>query len=370
MTSRERVLAAIQNRKPDRMPMDFGGTAMSVCEPEFLNKMRAALGLTLPEDRDPDGTWVDEAIQKHLEVDLRWVPHKPPLVQLRQIDPAAYEDEKARRQEQRELAASVKTHKVKHDFPLADCTLDDVRRMRPNLPPPPPMMDWYIETARRYREGGYATTFWVSGGFFEVGCKKRGYDQFAMDLVLQPDLVRALFDLWLEEKLHRIDTVVKPLAPYIDLFCYGDDFGLQNGPFMAPQTFGDIIKPYFQAQYSHLQEAAPHSYLFHHSCGSVYKLLDDIVDMGVNVLNPVQPRAADMEPEKLLAKGRGRLCFHGGMDLQQLLPFGSPDDVREEAERRMKIFSDDGGYICAPAHSLPEDVPVENILALFSSDRG
>ncbi len=345
--------------------MDFGGTCMSLCYPEFLTKMRETLGYQLPSDRDADGSWPDEEIQRYLGVDLRFVPYAPPLCALREIDPEAYRrrtDEKAHKK----IAASdIKTTAVKHDFPLASLTLEDIKKKKPQLSAPLPYLEWTIGVAKEYRRTGYATTYWVSGGFFEQGCYGRGYDQFAMDLVADPDIARALFDLWLVEKLSIVETVVKPLAPHIDWFCFGDDLGLQTGPFMSPDTFRDVIKPYMAEYYGKVRAAAPDSFIFHHSCGSVYRLMDDLIDIGVKVLNPIQPNAFEMEAERLKERAKGRLCLHGGIDLQELLPFGTPAAVRAEALRRMKVVGAGGGYVCAPAHSLPEDVPVANILALF-----
>ena len=348
--------------------MDFGGTAMSQCTSDFLQRMRDRLGYRLPPDRDREGCWVDEAIQRYLDVDLRLVPGAPPLVVLKDLDPPAWERQtqaRERRRQQLARTADIKTTSVSHAFPMAAMTGEEIRALPAVLPPPPPAshLQWSIAVAQAYRAAGYATSYWVSGGFFEGGCMNRRYDQFAMDLLTDSALVRALFDKWLPEKLHQIETTVRPLAAYIDLFCFGDDLALQTGPFMAPQTFRDVIKPYMGEYYRHVHAAAPDSVLFHHCCGSAYRLLDDLIDVGVDVLNPIQPNAAEMEPERLKAKGRGRLCFHGGIDLQDLLPFGTPQQVREETLRRKAILGEGGGYICAPAHSLPEDVPVENILA-------
>jgi uroporphyrinogen decarboxylase len=367
MTPRERVLAAGGHRRPDRCPMDFGGTAMSLCKPEFLAKLRDELGYRLPEDRDADGVWVDESIQRYLGVDLRWVPFAPPLAVLRELDPAAYQTAKAAHEREKiaAAAATIKTTAVTHDHPLAALSLDDIRKLPVTRREPLAYADWTIQTAKQFRADGFATTYWVSGGFFEQGCAGRGYDQFAMDLAGDPDLVRALFDNWLLNKLSQVEMVVKPLAPYIDWFCFGDDLGLQTGPFMSPATFQELIKPYMAEYYQQVRAAAPDALIFHHSCGSVYRLLDDLIDIGVNVLNPIQPNAFEMEPERLKEKARGRLCLHGGIDLQHLLPFGSPQEVRDETARRMRILGEDGGYVCAPAHSLPEDVPSENILAMF-----
>ncbi|HEY3377772.1 MAG TPA: uroporphyrinogen decarboxylase family protein [Armatimonadota bacterium] len=365
MTPRARVRAAITYSNPDRTPMDFGGTAMSVCKEEFLVKLREVFGFALPANRDADGTWVDEAIQRELGVDLRFVPWGPPLSILRDLDPAAYAVETAKRAT-RKVDASIKNPAVRHDFPLVDYSYEQIKALRPQpITSPPAHLDWLIDTAKSYRAGGYATTYWVSGGFFEAGCNARGYEQFAIDLLTEPELVQALFDLWLPEKLAQVELLVKPLAPYIDLFCFGDDLGLQTGPFLAPTLFRELVKPYYDEHYGQVHAAAPDSFIFHHSCGSIYRLLDDIIAMGVNVLNPIQPNAMEMEAERLREKVQGRLCLHGGIDLQDLLPFGTPDEVRAEATRRKAILGDGGGYICAAAHSLPEDVPVENILALF-----
>lgn len=367
MTPRQRILAGCAHQTPDRTPMDFGGTLMSECTCEFLAKFRDFLGLELPDDRDEMGTWADEAIQKYLNVDLRFVPFEPPLTLLRDLDPPAYEAKRAgylgRKQA---LEQGTRTYIVSHDFPLSDYTYEQVKQLKPNLPEAVPSLEWSIETAKDYRRRGYATTYWVSSGFFELGCWARGYDRFAMDLILNPDLVRALFDLWLEEKLHKIETTVKPLAPYIDIFCFGDDLALQSGPFMSPDDFREKIKPYFDIHYRRVHEAAPQSRIFHHSCGSVYRLLDDLIDMGVDILNPIQPNAVEMEPEKLKSAAGHRLTFHGGIDLQNLLPFGTPDEIRAEVKHRCAVLGRGGGYICAPAHSLPEDVPLENICALFN----
>jgi uroporphyrinogen decarboxylase len=158
---------------------------------------------------------------------------------------------------------------------------------------------------------------------------------------------------------------VPPLADYIDIFCFGDDLALQTGPFMSPEIFREMVMPYLSRMYASVRKLAPGSYIFHHSCGSVYKLIPMLAEIGVSLLNPTQISAADRAPEKL--KGYGGVCYHGGIDLQDVLPHYRPDEVRREAERVMGALAP--GYICAPCHSLPEDVPVENILAMFNANR-
>ena len=339
MTPRERVLAAVQHRPPDRCPMDFGGTEFAGCNAVFLARLREILGFSLPEDRDADGSWVDEQIQRYLDVDIRLVPQRIPLAVLRQIAPEEHArrmDERRRppaapRRERRNALGEV----IQNDLGIADAELADILKLKPRREEPPAHLDWLVEHARRQQAAGFATSFFFVGGYFEWGCWTRGFSQFCMDLVSNQDLVRALWDVWEQEKMHRLETVIRPLARHVDLFLSGDDFGTQAGPFMSPEVFGSLIVPYYRRLYGRLKEIAPRAHVMHHSCGSVYRLLDGFLAMGVEVLNPIQPAAADMEPEKLKAAGRGRICFHGGIDLQDLLPRGTPEEVRREASRRM-----------------------------------
>ena len=380
MTSRERIIAAINYRKPDmapeqacdiipdRIPMDFGGTLMSVCLPEFLEDMRRVLGYKLPADHDADGTWVDEQIQRYLNVDLRSVPGSIPQAVMKVIDNSEYLRREQTRQYVKMADRKIITHAVRTQFPLRGLSYEEIRaNFRENVPPalPDSHIDWYIATAKRYREDGFATTFWISSGIFEAGCWARGYDDICVDMLLNRDIAELIFERFMEARLAWIDTIVPPLSRYIDIFCFGDDLAMQSGPFISPEIFRDLVMPYLAPLYNRVRKHAPDSYIFHHSCGSVYKLIPLLSEMGVDILNPTQISAVDMAPEKL--KGYGGVCYHGGIDLQDVLPHYAPDEVKREAERVMGILSPH--YICAPCHSLPEDVPVENILAMFQADR-
>ncbi len=259
----------------------------------------------------------------------------------------------------------MRTKSWPRNRPLLHATLDDIKRMKPQEVLPSPFIDWRRQVAREARRAGYAVSMSVCAGFFERGCWTRGYEQISVDLLVEPELARALFDLWMQENLQNLENVVTPMADDVDILCFGDDLGMQTGTFMSPDTFREMVKPYMVEFYRRVREVAPKCFIFHHSCGSVYPLLDDLIEAGVQILNPIQPNAKDMTPEKLKTKGRGRLCFHGGMDLQELLPRGTPEQIRAEKQRRLSVLGDGGGYICAPAHIVPADVPAENIVSLF-----
>jgi uroporphyrinogen decarboxylase len=375
MNSRERVLAAINHTQPDQTPIDFGGTLMSECLPEFLHAMREVLGYTLPPDRDPDGTLVDEQIQRYLNVDLRLVPINIPRAVLKDIDPPAYQQAHSAHEAQQTVQAArsdIITRLVMTEFPLANASYEDLKatyRPEPRPPYSEPQMAYLVETARQHRANGYATTYWISSGLFEIGCWQRGYHQFMLDIADRSDVVRLMFERMLAARLVEIEQVVVPLSPYVDIFCFGDDLAMQNRPFLSPRTFRSLVFPYLEQMYRRVHQLAPHSYVFHHSCGSVYTLLDDLIGAGVNVMNPTQVSAVNMEPWRIKEKAAGRLTFHGGVDLQEVLPRWSPEAVKANVEEVIRVLGKGGGYICAPCHSLPEDVPIENILAMCEARR-
>jgi len=341
---------------------------MSLCLPEFLQDMRDVLGYSLPDDRDPDGTWVDERIQLYLGSDLRCVHNTIPRVILKDIDHEEYLRREKEKSYIKMSEREITTYTVRTEFPLAGMSYEDIRDTF-NFPVPARLpeshIEWYISTAKKYREDGFATSFWAGCGFFEVLCWHRGYEQACVDLLIEQDIAKLFFDRLAETRYKELNQIIPELAPYIDIFCFGDDLAMQSGPFMSPDTYREIIMPYQSQIYARVKQLAPDSHIFHHACGSVYRLIPLLREMGVSVLNPTQVSAAEMEPERL--RGHGGICYHGGIDLQHVLTQYSPGDITREAERVMGILAP--GYICAPCHSLPEDVPPENLLAMFRADR-
>jgi uroporphyrinogen decarboxylase len=148
----------------------------------------------------------------------------------------------------------------------------------------------------------------------------------------------------------------------------GDDLGTQNGPQMSPKTYRQVIKPYHQELFALIKQRS-NAKVFLHTCGSVYRLLPDLIDAGVEILNPVQVSAKDMDTRRLKAEFGDKLSFMGAIDTQHVLPFGSVADVRAEVERRIADFGPGGGYIVAPVHNVQADVPPENLVAMYRHAR-
>jgi uroporphyrinogen decarboxylase len=206
-------------------------------------------------------------------------------------------------------------------------------------------------------------------GILELGCWMCGYDDFLMRLAADPDFVRRFFDRVYAIQLAVIEPYYAALGPYIDLTTSGDDFGMQRGPLLSPRAFERFIAPYFSERIKRTKEIAG-CYFWHHSCGSVYDLLDQIIGCGVDILNPVQTSAAKMDPAGLKARFGERIVFWGGVDVQQFLPRATPEQVSEEVRSLAQVLGANGGYVMAPAHEIQEDVPVENIVAWVEAVRG
>jgi uroporphyrinogen decarboxylase len=192
---------------------------------------------------------------------------------------------------------------------------------------------------------------------FERAWTLRSMEDLLMDMIEEPDFVHALFTRIAD---YNIAQVREALKHDIDAIYFGDDWGQQHGLIMGYGKWKEFILPQIRRMYAVTREAG--KFQFIHSCGDVDELFDDLVQSGVNCFNPFQPEVMDVQA--LLPAYRGRLSFWGGVSTQRTMPYGSPDDVREEA-RRMIELGRPGGYILSPSHALESDVPMPNILALL-----
>lgn len=190
----------------------------------------------------------------------------------------------------------------------------------------------------------------------------RGMEQLMMDMVLNPGIVEAIVCKVEEYSLGCMKIMLDKYPDLVDLVGCGDDYGTQNGLLIGP----DMIEQFFMPSLKrHYDLAAAHGAIgYHHSCGAIFKIIPQLIEAGVKVLNPIQTSAVGMEPEKLKREFGRDLCFHGGIDTQETLVTGSPDDVRMEVRARIDVLGP-AGFILAPSHVLQPDVPPENIIAMY-----
>lgn len=194
----------------------------------------------------------------------------------------------------------------------------------------------------------------------------RDVEEWYISTALRRDYVYKVFETQCEIGLKNIELLAAALGDKVQVvFVSGTDFGTQRGPFISPQTYRDLYKPFQKAINDQIHKLT-HWKVFIHSCGSIYALLPDLAEAGFDVLNPVQCSAADMEPQRLKEEYGDRLVFWGGgVDTQQTLPFGTPEEVYRHVRDRIDIFSKNGGYVFNSIHNVQSNVPTDNLLAMF-----
>jgi uroporphyrinogen decarboxylase len=233
-----------------------------------------------------------------------------------------------------------------------------------------PKVDWFDfshlkgEIARINKDHRYAIIYFV-GGAFESPWYMRGLERFLTDLVECPDIAEAISSRITRFYKERAMRAIEASGGQIDIVISGGDIGTQRGMMLSPNLWRQHIKPYSTQLIRTFKDMGLITY--YHSCGSLFPVIGDFIEMGLDILDPIQPKAADMEPEKLKKHFGKKLTFHGGVDEQELLPHGKPSDVRKEVERLVQILGSDGAYVVCPAHALQPDTPMENIMAIYDT---
>lgn len=337
-TSRERVRTALSHCQPDRLPVDFGGTFLTSAEPDMQRRVAEILGLR--GERDPRYRHFDNRIQEHFGCDLR------------SITPARWPDWG--------MGRDV------HEARMAGFSIDDLDRW-PWPRPDDGMIAGVAEEARFLAQSGYfVCSSQIGQGLFELGCYLRGYERILFDLAGDPEFVHAFNRKALEANLALGDLYFGAVGPYVDMVLIGDDLATQTGPYMSVAMFREFYKEPFRAYIAGIRRHCPNAFIAHHCCGSSYLLLDELADIGVQVINPVQTTALGMSPERLAAK-KDRLSFLGGVDLQHVLPFGTRQEVEDFCRTLIDRLAPGGGFIFAACHSLPDDVRPENVVTMLET---
>ncbi len=359
MNSRERFERAMAHEDPDRVPFDIGGTPLTGMRPGVRKGLCELLGFA--EDDD-------ERLLEWAGTDFRYVGDVAELPggNARKISGEARVD-----------CWGIRVDRVDGEWqitgnPLRGASVDDLG----SYPWPEARIDedllaGWEKRARELREQGRYVV--VAGhpvyGILELGCWMCGYDDFFLKLAADTDFVRVFFDRILEIQLAVIEQYYAALGSYIDLTTSGDDFGSQNGPLISPAMFESLIAPCFSERIRRTKEAGRCRY-WHHTCGSVADLLDEIVGCGVDILNPIQTSAAGMEPRSLKDRFGDRLVFWGGVDVQQFLPRATLAEIPAHVDELARVLGENGGYVMAPAHEIQDDVPAENVAAWVEAVQG
>ncbi len=196
----------------------------------------------------------------------------------------------------------------------------------------------------------------------------RGFEDWYCDIVLNAKVLEALFDAVLEVTLQMTKKVLEHVGQEVDVVLCGDDLGAQNGLQISYEHFLRYVKPRLAKYFRQVHDLSPAKILFH-TCGSVAAIIEDLIEIGVDALHPLQVTAAGMDPRELKKKYRGRMAFWGGIDSQKILPRGSVNDVEKTVEDLIEAMGEGGGYVLGAVHNIQPDVPLDNILAMFQRAR-
>ncbi len=363
MTHRERVLTALDHKEPDRIPMDLGSVGSLLVDKVYFG-VKELLGITgdIPPYRTGStANYYDERIMEALDTDFRHVwlssPDKPKNV----CNPdGTVTDEWGITWSKEGSWPSI--------FPLKDLSEREISK----YPWPEPANGWDVEALRERARHYYEDTDYAvvaksvldGAGIFERCYYMRSLEQFFTDMMENEDLATSMINRIMEVEISRWDIYLSAVGPYVHIIQRATDLGTQSGLFISPEMYRKYIKPADQKVYEFIRKKAPHAKLWFHSCGAIEPLIDDFMDIGVQILNPVQPNCTGMDSRELKRKYGDKLCFHGGIDIQKALP-GTREDVIREVETRISGFAPGGGYILAPANHIQQDTPPENVITLY-----
>ncbi|HUU28314.1 MAG TPA: uroporphyrinogen decarboxylase family protein [archaeon] len=369
---KDRVDKAIAFQKADRTPRDFAAV------PEVWEKLIERFGT---KDR--------KEVLKRLGVDCRIVSYdsfcRPPGIDPEGVDLNASQERSSVGGMWRKVEPDGSNrdiwgaHRKKvparsgaldqfASFPLESAqSVDDLKKY------PWPQPDWWnFDDLRSFIEELNDTAIYNIryrlGSVFETAWSLYNFEKFLLDLALNPEMPLYVMECIAEVHLENLRAVLEAAGDLIDIVYFYDDVASQDGLLIGPEMYGKLIQPFHQKIIDTAASAGKPVMM--HSCGSVYPMIDRFIDMGVRILNPVQPGARDMDLERLADQFGGRIAFHGGIDIQTFLPYASPGQVREKVDYTAELLGACGGYIMAGSHHIQADTPVENILAMYQVSGG
>ena len=372
MKSRERVSRALNHQEVDRVPIDLGGTQNSTMCAGAYDNFKRFLGVDVPTrelSRVFETVIIDEAVLSHLPVDTRSVFARPPAVSAtRWLDDRTFVDEWGitfRR------AADGVPYFDPVGHPLAEATLADLDRYQGPDVEDPSRYAGLADLARDLHENtDYAICASTADTtIFDKAWMLRGMAQFLSDLLLDPEFALALLDKVADVQCRRHAAFLTEVGPYIDVIVISDDMGTQRGPIIRPELYRKMVKPLHRRYVETIRQHTG-AKIHNHACGSIFDLVEDYIEIGIDALNPMQVAAAKMSPESLHEHFHGRIAFWGGIDSQRILPRGTPDEVRQAVrDTIVAMHSLEGGHVLGSVHNVQDDVPPENVWAMLDEAR-
>jgi len=365
ITSKQRVLAALNHEEPDRVPLDIGGINNTSMHAIIEKKLKEQLNL---EDHGttikatslgvvvPDSSIVDyfgsDTCSIYINETQPWIKN----------DDGTFTDmwQIGYKYNHENYYYDMCKHPLEHVNSVEE--LDDYEFPEPT--------EYMLEGLEERLEAN-ADKCCVLEGLREpmVGLPSwlRRNDNFYVDLLLNVELCDALHEKILNYYKKLIDFIMSRIGDRIDVVKVADDMGAQNSLLFSPETYRARIKPYQAGLYGYIKEKYNKKILLH-SCGAIRPIIGDLIEIGVDAINPVQISAAGMDPESLKKEFGDKITFWGGgIDTQQVLPFATPKEIKEHVKKNLLTFKPNGGYVFATVHNIQHNVPIENVLALYEA---
>lgn len=379
LTSFERVRLALEHKEPDRLPFDLGGSVLTGMNRHCYVRLRNYLGLPKTEIQIYDVMQqlarIDEDMIEKLNIDVRCA------------DPSAPSGKGLAR----DIEQDGDYYKMTDEWgivwkmpvvgghyfdmqerPLADAeSIQDIEK----FPWPDPVdparfatlkqrADQYVfEDKKAYILGRQYAGIW------ETALWMCGFEKFFCDMVLNKEFAHALMDKITELKMRYWEKALDTVGENVLVVSEADDLATQNSLLCSADLYREMVHPYHKKLFEFIKKKAKNKvYIFYHTCGAVKPLIPFLIEEGVDILNPVQVNALDMDTKELKKEfGKDMTFWGGGMDTQKILPFGTPEQVREEVKRRIDDLAPGGGFIFASVHNVQSDVPPENFIAMWET---
>jgi len=350
---RDRVLMALNHEEPDRCPMQISFT------PEFAERLRADLKIIGQGVHNPHGAGNTYQLEQALGEDM--------LLTSVGWANSYYQSEGSYMDEWGigwKSMPYTTPYGIGHYTEIASHPLADELAVSSYRPPDPTRPELYIEAGTVIQK--FKDEYWIVGvtvtTIFETAWALRGYERMLSDLVLNPELVETILTIPFRYHL----TAAKKLVEMgVDMIQIGDDVGAQNSMLISPRHWRKLLKPKLAEFISTLKAINPQIKIAYHSDGNIEPIIPELIEIGLDILNPIQP--ACMNPIQLKQLYGKKLCFWGSLDEQSTLPFGSPQEVRQETLTRLQTIGKEGGLILGPTHHVQLDTPMENFWAMVNT---
>lgn len=362
LTHRERVLTALDHSEPDRVPFCLGGTVCTMTDNAYKGM---AEYLKLPGNMVVDKIWrtvqrFDEEFLEYLDIDYRYIFIKSPKsFKLKPSKDKVWYDEWGigRR--------GTKDYNEMVVHPLENATIDDLESYKWPNPYDLSRVEGLEKEARGlYNKTDYAIVAANAGITFELCMYLMGIENFLVTMLINKGLALKLVEKVTEFNLGVYEIFMDTVGKFVQVVDMADDLGTQLSTYISPELYREMIKPSHK-KLIELIKSKTNAKVFMHSCGAIYDIIPDLIDIGVDILNPIQPLAKGMDSKRLKKSFGDKLCFQGGVDVQKVLPEGTIDDVEAEVKRNIRNLAKGGGYILAASHDIQVDVPPKNLLAMF-----